>query len=303
MSTQESNTVNEPENQPPPPNIEKIRLRLILVRHGESQNNIYHEISLQAFEDNRVPDPSVTDRGKQQAQCVADYFQSGVNSILHDIDIIYVSPMRRTMETALSLVTALSMENSSTTESQSMPPKTQVWTDIYEISGVHEKGVGQPGMTRFEMQAQFPTFQLPASVTEQGWYNIKLGRESTQHGKERCQQVWRQLCRMADNLTQHSSIVLVVHGDFIDHLLQAAFGILQLDGQDYLSSKPASSGMNPHLQENSKVFPTWNASITALDIPSSHNGTNATTRPTLLFHNSVAHLPPGLVKTNKLGKC
>ena len=276
---------------------EKIRLRLILVRHGESQNNIYHEISLQAFEDNRVPDPSITDRGKRQAQCVADYFQSGSNSILSDIDTIYVSPMRRTLETALPLVTALS--GTASTKHQSIPPKTRVWTEIYEITGVHERGVGRPGMTRSEMHTQFPTFELPPSVTEHGWYDIKLGRETSQHGKERCRQVWHQLCDMANNLTHNSSMVLIIHGDFIDHLLQAAFGLLELD-----SSNCSASSKN-HLQEKSKVFPTWNTSITALDIHPSDRSKEASapTRPTLLFHNFVAHLPADLVKTHKLGKC
>ena len=277
---------------------EKIRLRLILVRHGESQNNIHHEISLQAFEDNRVPDPSITDRGKRQAQCVAEYFQSGSNSILSDIDTIYVSPMRRTLETALPLVTALA--GAASTKNQSTPPETHVWTDIYEITGVHERGVGRPGMTRTEMQTQFPAFQLPPSVTEQGWYDMKLGRETSQHGKERCQQVWRQLCNVANNLTQNSSVVLIVHGDFIDHLLQAAFGLLELD-----SSNNCIASSKDHLQEKLKVFPTWNTSITALDIHPYNCGMEASapSRPTLLFHNFVAHLPADLVKTHKLGKC
>jgi len=289
-------------------------LRVLLVRHGESENNIYSEISRRAFEENRVADPDITERGIKQAQSVANYFQSGENAILHStIDTIYVSPMKRTMQTALPLVTAMmnnNNNNNGNNNNTTTAPNVQVWTDIYEITGVHDKGIGQPGMSRTEMQTEFPLYSLPTSVTEGGWYDTSLGRESQQHGAKRCQQVWNQLCNMADNLKQkNSSIVLVVHGDFIDHLLQAAFGMLQLADSNNNTNESSSL---PEQKKKTWVFPTWNGSITALDIPSLRNngqGTSTTNtschrrRPTMLFHNAVSHLSPELVKTDKLGKC
>ena len=287
------------------------RLRILLIRHGESENNLHHEISLQAFEEHRVPDPSITARGTEQAQCVADYFQKmmTVASANNDItggdgvDAMYVSPMRRTMQTAVPIVEAIvsSPQTDSTTnveegndngnhKSTKAPPLVQVWTDIYEVSGVHDRGIGKPGLTSLEMQDQFPVLSrcLPDTVTEQGWYDMSLGRETNAHGQRRCQKVWKNLVAMAQALTQNSCIIMVVHGYFMDYLLQAALGILEVQDSDI---------HNP-LVEKSKIFPTWNASITAVDIHSSN-----CQRPTILFHNSVAHLPSHLVKTSKLGKC
>lgn len=252
------------------------RLRIILVRHGESQNNLYHEISLQVFEENRVADPSITERGMQQAQCVADYFQSGENMLLQDVHEMYVSPMLRTMQTATPIAKALNI-------------CPIVWTEIHEISGVHDRGIGQGGMTRTEMQQQFPDYKLPDNVTEFGWYDTKLGRESDKHGRQRVQSVWQHLVKMANELSEDHTIVMVVHGDFIDQFLQVSLDIAE-PVNSYAKDDP--------LEEKHKVFPTWNASISALDLCMYKNQ-----KPTILFHNSVAHLAPHLVKTQKLGKC
>ncbi|CAB9515355.1 Phosphoglycerate mutase domain protein [Seminavis robusta] len=250
------------------------RLRVILVRHGESQNNLYSEISIKAFQENRVCDPSISDRGQQQAQSTADYLGKGGNQILGGIDEIHVSPMKRTLQTAAPIAAAL----------PTVP--VQVFTDIHEISGVYDGTVGKPGMTRSQMQSGFPTYTLPESLTEKGWYTLD-SPESYSQGQQRCRKVWERLCAMADGLTQDRCILMVVHGDFTDSLLQAAFGVMQ---------QPPNNNSNAN-SEKIWVFPTWNTAITALDIRSGDK------RPTLLFHNSIAHLPPELVKFDKLGRC
>jgi broad specificity phosphatase PhoE len=254
-------------------------LRVILVRHGESQNNLYQEISVEAYESNRVCDPSISDRGRQQAQSVADYLVNGNNVLLKEIDEIHVSPMRRTLQTAAPIALAL----------PNVPVK--VVTDIYEILGVYDGDKGQPGMSRSKMQAQFPGYELPDSVTEAGWFNLAT-RESYRQGQQRCKQVWQRLRDMADALSNDMCILMVVHGDFTDALLQAAFGMLQEEPKPENDSTKGSS-------QKIWVFPTWNAAITALDIRCG----DAEKRPTLMFLNSVAHLAPHLVKYDKLGKC
>ena len=271
----ENNRQISPENSNP-------RLRIILVRHGESQNNIYHEISLQSFEENRVPDPSMTERGKQQALHVAKYIQSGENAVLINIDDIFVSPMLRTLQTAQPISKALGID-------------PIIWTDIYEISGVHEQGAGQGGMSRSAIQKEFPSYQLPETITESGWYDVTLGRESNHHGKLRVQKVWNHLVEMAQEITYDRTIMMVVHGDFIDHLIQAALGIMFVEEK---RTDTDVDRIDPRLTEKQKIFPTWNASISALDLK-----VQTSKIPTILFHNSVTHLPPDLVKTHKLGKC
>ena len=43
-------------------------MRLILMRHGESQNNVVHKISDEFGYKHRVPDPELSDLGKQECE-------------------------------------------------------------------------------------------------------------------------------------------------------------------------------------------------------------------------------------------
>jgi probable phosphoglycerate mutase len=232
-------------------------LRLILIRHGESYNNIHHEISRQQYLENRQSDPPLTEIGRKQAHETAQYLASRKHALLHSIDEIHVSPFRRTLETARPLAEALEVE-------------PRVKTDIYEVGGVHVDGVGQGGMTKSEMLKEFPTYKLTEDVTDEGWYSLAK-KETREQGRSRVEQVYGRLLQQATEAKEDKTIILVVHGDFIDFLLQTAFGIV-----------------------SEKAFPCWNTCITVLDI-------DKTGKPMILMHNTVEHL--SVVKTQSLGKC
>ena len=241
-------------------------LRVILIRHGESQNNVKHEVSKENYLEHRQADPALTENGKLQAQRAADYITSGANAMLSNIDELYVSPFLRTMMTAAPIAKALGM-----------PAK--VWTDIYEVGGVHEEGVGVGGLTRSQIQERFPTYEIPedGSVTEDGWYDKSRNKETRQMGKDRIVGVFQTLLEWAKKCKEEGkdkTIALVVHGDFIDFTLQAAYGVNGLD----------------------HVFPCYNTCMSVLDL-------TTTRKPMVLFHNSVLHLENSLVKFDKLNKC
>jgi broad specificity phosphatase PhoE len=87
----------------------RIKHRLILVRHGESESNIELTTTGQTSEFTSIPhkvggrgDIPLTARGKEQAQDVADFLAlKGINHIDGHIDQIYISPLWRTIQTAL----------------------------------------------------------------------------------------------------------------------------------------------------------------------------------------------------------
>ena len=235
-------------------------LRIILIRHGESENNIQYEISKAQYLANRQPDPPLTLTGQQQAKETAHYLASQQNAVLSRIERMYVSPFRRTLMTAHPIAKALNL-------------KPMVWPDLYEVGGVHEEGEGRGGMTRTEIQKDFPTYQVDhESISSNGWYNVSLGKETVEQARARIAGVFRELQQQAMEATKDGTICLVVHGDFIDFLLQTA---LEWPSQG-------------------RMFPCWNTCISVLDI-------DKTGRPMLLMHNAVSHL--STVKTESLGKC
>ena len=176
--------------------------QLYLVRHGESANN--------ALPDNqRVPDPSLTELGFSQADKLGlrfgDYVAQG-----NRIDLIITSPFLRTMQTIRPTARQLSMS-------------PQIRTDLYEAGGCFDgykpdELTGCPGMTRTEIAAQFPEMQIPADIDENGWYKSKPF-ETWPQATARAQQ---QAKLLKEEFVGKDIVVLcTVHADLIGLLLGA----------------------------------------------------------------------------------
>lgn len=245
-------------------------LRIILIRHGESENNIHHEVSMEQYRQNRQPDPDLTTVGYQQAQETADFLRTGNNALLRNVHEIYVSPAHRTLLTCRPIADALQIE-----------PK--VWADLFEVGGVFSyqpnsadadgvlSTVGQGGLTRNQMKTEFPNYILEERVTDKGWYTLSK-KETKEEGRARIERVFQTLRNQVMTASEDRTVLLVVHGDFIDYFVQSAFGI------------PGTT----------RTFPCWNTCITIVDL-------DGTGRAMVLQHNSVSHL--SIVKTESLGKC
>ena len=123
------------------------------------------EISRDHYRENRVADPSLTELGHAQALATANYLKTvnEDNSLFHEFHEVYVSPCLRTIQTASPIISAIDIK--------SINGKAKIWTDIFEVGGVHEKGKGQTGLTRDEMfRLCQDSFDIPESVTDRGWY-------------------------------------------------------------------------------------------------------------------------------------
>jgi broad specificity phosphatase PhoE len=74
---------------------------VILVRHGEGAWNTYfHDTRIDAA----IPDPALTDRGREQARLAADRLRG------HDVRRLVASPYRRTLETASIIAERLGLD-------------------------------------------------------------------------------------------------------------------------------------------------------------------------------------------------
>ncbi len=85
------------------PSFPNHRVRIALVRHGESQNNAREASgSIATYWQGRDSDPALTERGHQQAQKLADYLQNEEKSWMlgiHPLTEIWCSPVKRAMQT------------------------------------------------------------------------------------------------------------------------------------------------------------------------------------------------------------
>ena len=121
---------------------------LYIIRHAESENNARPV-------EERTHDPGLTPLGHQQADKLI--------SRLHHIQPtrILVSPFRRTLET---IAPYLKMAGG----------HADTWTDLHEQGGVMQgvietEFVGQPGMTREEIQTAFPYIRPSDEIDHTGW--------------------------------------------------------------------------------------------------------------------------------------
>lgn len=267
------------------------RLRVLFIRHGESVNNALSEVSVEHYRANRMADPPLTPLGERQALAVADHL-SGAHCLplLKGLNAVYVSPFLRTLQTASPLISALSASPDSPVK------QALLWRDIFEVGGAfhgHEAtpsgAVGTGGLSRGEIAERFKgavkyceDFHgkcAARGVGDDGWYGGRT-RETVAEARVRVARVAGTLRRMAEDeaATGNSrTIALVVHGDFIDLILQS---FLKL---------PEETAGNQKLH----VFRTYNTCFTAVDI-------FADGKVAILFHNYHQHLKD-LVKIEKLG--
>ena len=230
-------------------------MQLFIIRHGQSANNVIEHQS------QRHQDPLLTPLGEQQAAVLAAFLARGGHlspSARQEerpfLDQLYCSPMRRALQTARPC-------------GQSLGLVPEVWVDLHEIGGIYlDHGedvgtVGYSGQTRRQIQEEFPGYDLPAEIGQEGWWNRPM--EAAHAGQGRAVSVAWALRRRAG---EDRRIGLVSHGDFTDALLKALWG--RLPGE-------------------ALYWEHGNTGITCLDL-------SADGRQLVRYVNCMAHLPDGM---------
>lgn len=239
-------------------------MRLYLIRHGQSTNN--------ALEDQtyRTQDPDLTDLGWQQAERVATYLANTIEMATRKvperelqesgfgITHLYCSPMRRALQTAQPIARALKMT-----------PEVQI--AIHEIGGIFladqdDVVTGYPGMLRSQIEAEFPGYVLPDTITEDGWWKPEDGRERLEIFMSRAIRV---VLELRERARTSDRIVMVTHAAFMDALIKAIL--------DQLPRHPATL-----------FYAHYNTGITRFDFEEGMD------RMRLHYLNRTEHLPPEL---------
>ncbi len=163
------------------------RVRLYLVRHGQSQANANLSI--------RNVNSDLTELGKEQATSVAARLAS--EHLTH----LYCSPYRRTVDTAREISQACGLE-------------------CAFLPVIHEHHGAIPPdwhpYTRTELEALFPAVCIPAHMPEAGWHAFP---ETIEQVRERMQ---RALEEIRDANPAHARIALISHASPIQQFIGVA---------------------------------------------------------------------------------
>jgi len=201
----------------------QMKKSIILIRHGESCNNIiYDEIRrthgadvsadiLEAEEERmRTPDPGLSERGKKQSRRLGEWIRSkgGVDKAMMGPIVqgvgaweIYSSPMQRALMTAREMVVAMDQPELI----------VRVHPELYESGGCYNRDGGISGLGKNEIETTYPGFTCDSGM-EEGWYR-KSNMETSKEFMER-------MDRLATWVrAQRHNTVLVIHGNLISGLI------------------------------------------------------------------------------------
>jgi 2,3-bisphosphoglycerate-dependent phosphoglycerate mutase len=165
-------------------------MQLYLIRHAQSENNAKPE-------DQRVPDPGITELGRRQAAEVARRFRT--IRLTH----LVTSPFRRALETTEYLRCQVGL----------MP---EIWTPLHEHGGCYRgyvpgDMVGQPGMTEREITAAFPGYKIDPAIGEAGWWSSKP-HESAEQAMLRARKLIPDMMQRFGS--PENVVAFVMHADF-----------------------------------------------------------------------------------------
>ena len=216
-------------------------MKIIFVRHGESENNVISEDKADVensrdFELRRSADPSITSLGRSQVARAGERLaQRGLS-----VERVYCSFLQRALQSAEILCSFL--------------PSAAIHLDAdrFEVGGCYKLGDASNefrvvrGITPREAMARFPGVVIPKEYSDSvddAWYRGTT-KETWSEGVARAHRVMRWMQGLALERPTGAHVV-VAHGDFLNALVQIA--------------DPTREG---------KYFPFANGSLTRFDVDS-----------------------------------
>lgn len=160
------------------------RARVHIVRHGEALHNVERDYPFR--------DPPLTEAGSKATKEIA---------LPSHPDIVVISPMTRTCQTAMNLFPFLQ-------DVASSPIPTQIWPDLREANDA----ICNKGLARADMQANFPQFDF--SECEENW---DYPSHDVADATERAERVRQRLRHLS---TTFENIAVISHRGFIAYLVQ-----------------------------------------------------------------------------------
>ncbi len=200
-------------------------MRLYIIRHGHVTYRRGIPLdSVPPEERSYLPDPALTEVGRKQAVLLGEHLSRDTASSEQPqpppmdrsgfaITRLFCSPMRRALQTAQPVAAALGL-------------RAEIWVDLHELGGIrHDEGDGQgargfPGLSRAEVEEQFPGFITPTDFSNAGWWNRPPEQEVEY--LPRLVGVAQALRTMAKSTDEH--VAIITHGTAASHILHALLG-------------------------------------------------------------------------------
>ena len=205
---------------------------LIVVRHGESENNVLSESirsehgygterTQQEYDSRKSPDPHLSEQGRRQARRVAEYLRSvyinpenGANAVfgstVRRIEEVRVasSPMQRALQTSKPIAEAFSCG-------------VEVLRDSHENKGCWSGSTGPArGLSAKEIEDAYPFASAWDKEDDDGWWACRP-KETPSESAARAIRLASMLRGMALQATKRTAYILVSHGNFMSMLVQA----------------------------------------------------------------------------------
>jgi len=238
-------------------------MKLVFVRHGQSENNaIWAD---QQSREGRVADPLITEIGTQQMVYTAQFLDSflsgelventGSNQPHNDRIFLFCSLMERSIQSGEIIAQRLNLPLLG-------HPDIHENGGLYEHDPITDEPVGIPGMTKAEMKKKYPLLVQPQGMNPEGWWN--RGYEARELRQERAARV------IADLKHKYAAgencLIFVSHGGFYNTFLRV---LLEADSAD-------------------AWFELYNGAVTLIEI-NAEGGVN------LIYNNRFDFLPSGLI--------
>ena len=200
-------------------------MRLYIIRHGHVTYRRGIPLdSVPPEERSYLPDPALTEVGRKQAVLLGEHLSRDTASSEQPqpppmdrpgfaITRLFCSPMRRALQTAQPVAAALGLQ-------------AEIWLDLHELGGIrYDEGDGRgargfPGLSRAEVEEQFPGFIIPTDFSNAGWWNRPPEREVEY--LPRLVGMAQALRTMAKSTDEH--VAIITHGTAASHILHALLG-------------------------------------------------------------------------------
>lgn len=189
-------------------------MRFVLIRHGQSANNLLYERTGSSV--GRHHDPELTALGQTQADRLARWLGSG--GLPWTITGLYCSLMVRAVQTAAPVAAALDLP-------------LQAHFEAFETGGLFvedETGLRSPhpGAPVSRLRAVSPHLVVPELASEDGWY---FAATELTHDAA-AQRARRLIADLRDRHDDQDVVAVIMHGAFFQHVFRALLGIEQMTG-------------------------------------------------------------------------
>lgn len=179
-------------------------VRLLLIRHAEAENNVTSTTRVITAQD--PSEPRLTDEGRSQAVSLAHEFTAGR---LPNPDALYSSPMRRALDTAVTL---------SHTMGLAILDAHDAFEIVQEWNTQGGEGVEALPTGPFSNGSPYDPLRHPTKRTP-----FSRSLESTEAARSRAATLLQRLQR--NHRTPSELVALVTHEQFYQQLLACALGL------------------------------------------------------------------------------